>query len=152
MPAHDTPTSTVLYRERLWPSAWLWFLVLLISAMTILVAYPISPVAAAVVFFVVLALLAAWLVSLSTTVAVTADRFVVGRASIERRFLGEAVALEGDDATHAKGPGLDARAYLHLRLWLKDVVRVQIDDPDDPTPAWLISTRHPRELAAALTR
>jgi hypothetical protein len=29
---------------------------------------------------------------------------------------------------------------------------VTIDDPRDPTPYWLISSRHPRRLAAALTR
>jgi hypothetical protein len=30
-------------------------------------------------------------------------------------------------------------------------VKVLLDDPDDPTPYWLISSRHPRQLAAAVT-
>ncbi len=47
---------------------------------------------------------------------------------------------------------LDARAWLLLRGWIPGVVRVRLDDPDDPTPYWLVSSRHPRRLAAALTK
>ena len=44
----------------------------------------------------------------------------------------------------------DARAYLLLRPYLKRAVRVEIADPADPTPYWLVATRHPETLAAAL--
>jgi hypothetical protein len=30
------------------------------------------------------------------------------------------------------------------------VVRVNLDDPNDPTPYWLVSTRQPNRLAEAL--
>jgi hypothetical protein len=50
----------------------------------------------------------------------------------------------------ARGPGLDARAFLCLRGWVQTGARVRIDDPQDPTPYWLLSTRHPDRLAAAL--
>ena len=46
------------------------------------------------------------------------------------------------------GRDADARAYLLLRPYLKRAVRVEITDPADPTPYWLVSTRHPDELAA----
>jgi hypothetical protein len=29
-------------------------------------------------------------------------------------------------------------------------VRVHVNDPDDPTPYWMISTRRPDELVAAI--
>jgi hypothetical protein len=45
---------------------------------------------------------------------------------------------------------LDGRAYLCLRGWISPVVRVELDDPDDPTPYWLVSTRRPAQLVAAL--
>ena len=44
----------------------------------------------------------------------------------------------------------DARAYLLLRPYLKRAVKVEITDRADPAPYWLISTRHPEELAQAL--
>ena len=49
------------------------------------------------------------------------------------------------------GVDADARAYLLLRPYLKRAVRVEITDPADPTPYWLVSTRHPDRLAAAVT-
>jgi hypothetical protein len=48
------------------------------------------------------------------------------------------------------GPAADARAYLLLRPYLKRAVKVQITDPADPTPYWLVSSRHPEALAGAL--
>jgi cation diffusion facilitator CzcD-associated flavoprotein CzcO len=36
------------------------------------------------------------------------------------------------------------------RSWLPLAVRVEVVDPDDDTPYWLVGTRQPRELAAAL--
>ena len=46
----------------------------------------------------------------------------------------------------------DARAYLLLRPYRKKAVKVSLSDPADPTPYWLVSTRRPDALAAALTR
>lgn len=73
-----------------------------------------------------------------------------GRARIEARHLGAADALDPDQARRAAGPEADARAFLLLRPYLKRAVRVAITDPADPAPYWLLSTRHPDELAKAL--
>lgn len=86
----------------------------------------------------------------SARIRVVGDRFHAGRAWIETRYLGAAVALDAEATRRAAGVQADARAYLLLRPYLRCSVRVQIRDPADPTPYWLISSRHPEELAAAL--
>ena len=48
------------------------------------------------------------------------------------------------------GRDADARAYLLIRPYLQAPVRVDVRDPADPTPYWLVSTRHPEQLAAAV--
>ena len=48
------------------------------------------------------------------------------------------------------GVEADARAYLATRPYLKAAVKVPVSDPDDPAPYWLVGTRHPDRLAAAL--
>ena len=58
--------------------------------------------------------------------------------------------LDADATRRLAGVEADARAYLLLRPYLKRAVRVEITDPADPAPYWLVSTRHPDELAAAL--
>jgi hypothetical protein len=60
-------------------------------------------------------------------------------------------ALDAEAARRAAGVEADARAYLLLRPYLTRAVRVQVVDPADPTPYWLVSTRRPRTLAAVLS-
>lgn len=71
----------------------------------------------------------------------------VHRASIEVKFVGQVRALDADATRQWSGPLADARALLLLRPYRSRSVRIEIDDP---TPYWLVSSRRPAELAAAL--
>lgn len=51
----------------------------------------------------------------------------------------------------AAGRDANARAYLLLRPYIATGVRITIDDPTDPAPYWLLSSRRATELAAALS-
>ena len=64
--------------------------------------------------------------------------------------LGAVAALDAEETRRVAGPEADARAYLLLRPYLKRAVRVEITDPADPAPYWLVSSRHPDELARAV--
>jgi len=75
-----------------------------------------------------------------------------GRARIPLAHVGDVVPLDADDTRRLAGREADARAYLLLRPYLRRAVRIGIDDPADPTPYWLVSTRRPERLAAALRR
>lgn len=110
-----------------------------------------APVVPWVVTGLLLALLALFLRSYGDARLVVADGwFRAGRARIEIEHLGPAEALDADATRHVSGPGADARAYLLLRPYLKQSVKVAITDPADPAPYWLLSSRHPQALAGAL--
>lgn len=94
----------------------------------------------------VLGLLVAW----TPRVEVSYGVLRAGRAHMPLRLLDGAEALGGEAARLARGPQLDARAYLCLRGWIPAVVRIHLADPQDPTPYWLVSTRRPEALVAAL--
>lgn len=74
-----------------------------------------------------------------------------GRARIDARHLGTARALDAEATRRTAGAEADARAFLLLRPYLKRAVLVELTDPRDPTPYWLINSRRPEALAAALT-
>jgi len=78
------------------------------------------------------------------------DGLRVGQAHIGPAHVGAAVSLDRAAYRTQLGTGADARAYLVTRPYLDHGVRVTIDDPADPAPYWLISSRHPDALAAAL--
>jgi hypothetical protein len=73
-----------------------------------------------------------------------------GRARISGEFLGDAESLDPEATRRVAGRDADARAYLLLRPYLKRAVRVSIRDARDPAPYWLVSTRDPERLAAAI--
>ena len=50
----------------------------------------------------------------------------------------------------ALGRQLDPAAYVLHRAWVGPMVLIVLDDPDDPTPYWLVSCRHPDRVLAAL--
>ena len=87
----------------------------------------------------------------SARVIVAGGELRAGRARIEARHLGAAVPLDPEATRRRAGVEADARAYLLMRPYLKRAVQVDIADPADPTPYWLLSTRHPDRLAAALS-
>jgi hypothetical protein len=73
-----------------------------------------------------------------------------GRARISGEFLAGAEPLDADATRRVAGREADARAYLLLRPYLKRAVRVTVQDRRDPTPYWLVSSRDPEHLAAAI--
>jgi energy-coupling factor transporter transmembrane protein EcfT len=83
-------------------------------------------------------------------ITVSGSRLVAGRAQIDARYLGAVESLSADEAWQVAGPKADARAYLLLRPYLRRAVRVEIVDDADPAPYWLLNTRYPDRLAAAI--
>ena len=51
---------------------------------------------------------------------------------------------------NALGRQLDPAAFLVTHTWIPTMVLLVLDDPDDPTPYWLVSTRHPEALLDSL--
>ncbi|HTL41845.1 MAG TPA: DUF3093 domain-containing protein [Pseudolysinimonas sp.] len=141
----------VAYRERLWPSPWVFLSTALVIPASLLVFLPISPPLGVVAAVILYAAILVVLLATTATIEVTASTFRAGRAHIERRLISAVHAYQGADATAERGVRLDARAWLLVRGWIPGVVRVELADPEDPTPYWVVSSRRPDELAAALS-
>jgi hypothetical protein len=153
-PVPDAPSAgtPAVFQERLWPNLWMWIIAAGISGAGILVFAPISLPAGYTAAGVLFTIMAVLLVLSTPTIVVTRDALTVGRATIERRFVGEVEAFRGKDATAQRGTRLNGLAYLCIRGWIDPVVRIGITDPSDRTPYWLASSRRPEELAAALSQ
>lgn len=87
----------------------------------------------------------------SASIEVRDGWLYAGRAKIQTQFLGTVESLSAEEAWQVAGPKADARAFLLLRPYARRAVKVQIIDPSDRTPYWLLASRHPDALAAALT-
>ncbi|WP_307806925.1 DUF3093 domain-containing protein [Naasia sp. SYSU D00057] len=138
------------YRERLWPAPWMYLATALLIPGALLVFVPVSLTAGIICAVILFGGAVLGLLLWSPVLEVRDGVFRVGSARIPLEHVGPAEGFRGPDATAARGVDLDARAWLCLRGWVDPVVRVPITDPRDPAPYWLVSTRRPEELVAAL--
>ncbi|WP_394276538.1 DUF3093 domain-containing protein [Luteococcus sp.] len=72
-----------------------------------------------------------------------------GGATVEWPWVASVEALDQAQTQQALGPGGNARAWMLTRPYVKQSVRVFLDDPADPHPYWLVSSRHPEAFVSA---
>nr|WP_225443160.1 DUF3093 domain-containing protein [Lolliginicoccus lacisalsi] len=73
-----------------------------------------------------------------------------GKARLPVSVIDRVAAIPPSAKQAAMGRQLDPSAYVVHRAWISALVLVVLDDPEDPTPYWLVSTRNPDALVAAL--
>ncbi|WP_170837411.1 DUF3093 domain-containing protein [Actinopolyspora xinjiangensis] len=144
--------GSVRYRERLHVSWWSWPLPLIAAALLaaeVHMGYP--GVRAWLPYVVLLPLSVALPLWLSRTrVVVTDEELRAGDARLPLRFVSDVEVIPRERKRRALGPELDPAAFLMHSPWAPTAARIWLDDPDDPTPYWVISTRHPERLAEVL--
>jgi len=140
------------YRERLWPAPWLFLATALVIPASFLVFLPISVPAGIATAIGLYAGCVILLFVAAPVIEVNNGELRAGRARLPLDVIATAEGFDGAEATLERGQRLDARAWLLIRGWVSPVAKVSLDDANDPTPYWLLSTRRPAELVAALTK
>jgi hypothetical protein len=74
----------------------------------------------------------------------------VGRAHLQRDFMGEITALDNQQLKRIRTRDADPAAFLAIRFWSPRAVQLFVNDTRDATPYWLISTSQPEKLLTAL--
>jgi hypothetical protein len=145
-------TAESRYRERLRvPVRWWALLLLFLGCLWLAVAVAASPLVLWVGTVLAGAIGAGLLLTYgSLRIDVRDDALRAGRARLEWAWCGPASALDPQQARRLLGVAADPRAFLLVRPYIRTAVRVEVDDPADPTPYWVLSTRHPERLAGCI--
>jgi hypothetical protein len=109
----------------------------------------IPPLVDAVFTAIVVGFLLAWG---AATIEVTDGTLRAGGATLPLSQARDVVVLDEKQAALLRGPRGDPAAHLLLRPYLKRAVYIALADPGSGVPYWLVATRHPAELAAAIER
>jgi Protein of unknown function (DUF3093) len=142
------------YRERLLVPVSYWLLavpvVVLLGAETwFIVGGFVPPAVIGVLAVIVATFLVHWS---AATIEVTGAVLRAGRDTLALSEAGKVIALDEKQAMALRGPRADPSAHLLLRPYLKRAVYIGLADPSDGVPYWLVATRHPDRLAAAIER
>lgn len=148
----------VTYRERLW-LAWWWWLLALALAGTVgwtvsVAADPATALVAGALTFAAAgtAVAAAGATEVRVEVEDRVPVFAAGPARLELSAVTRGAVLDRAATALVRGPGYDPLAYHVVRGSARGAIRLDLADPGDPTPYWCVSTRHPRELLAAVAQ
>jgi hypothetical protein len=155
-PSSSSPTSPTAaateYSERLGLPWWLWLAGLALGGLLATELWlGATGVRAWLPYVLLLPAVAAalwWLGRIR--VAVTDGELRVDDARLPVRFVADAVPLDAAGRREVLGVGADPLAFVVQRPWVAGAVQVVLDDPADPTPFWVVSSRRPVELAAAI--
>ncbi len=85
-------------------------------------------------------------------VEVAGGELRAGRARLPLAAAGQVSTLDRVQTRAIQGPRADPAAFRFGRPYLREAVYVEVTDPALGTPYWLVATRHPGELAAAIDR
>ena len=149
-------SQAVRYRERLWVPLWWWPLGFGLAA---LIATEVNmgvrslpnwlPFA---VLFGVAAGVLLWLGRSEVRVTTQDDTVELwaGQAHLPATVVSRSAEIPASAKSAALGRQLDPAAFVAHRAWVGPMLLVVLDDPDDPTPYWLVSSRHPERVLSAL--
>jgi hypothetical protein len=150
--------QTVRYSERLWVPLWWWLPGLALAALIALeVNMGVRTLPDWVPYAVLLPVAAGALLWLSKTEvrvisggAEGETELWVGTAHLPVSVIARSAEVPRSAKSAALGRQLDPAAYVVHRAWVGPMVLLVLDDPDDPTPYWLVSARHPDRVLSAL--
>ncbi|MCQ9181194.1 DUF3093 domain-containing protein [Streptomyces sp. IBSBF 2953] len=143
--------SAAPYEERLTaPRSW-WFVSFLVGVSMALILLPFGtlPLLGGLVGGTAAAAVVASSYG-SLRIRIVGDSLIAGEAKIPVAALGEAEILDAEEARAWRTHKADTRAFLLLRSYIPTALKVEVTDPDDPTPYLYLSTREPERLAQAL--
>jgi Protein of unknown function (DUF3093) len=151
--ADAEPTSAALeYRERL-RTPWWWYPVGLAVASTLAAEFHIAGydltdwIPWTVLPF--LAVTVTWFLGRSQ-LTISGGELRIRGAHVPLKFVGRAVRLDERSLRRLVGRDGDPSAFVSIRPWIGPGVQVVLDDVDDPTPYWVVSTRHPEQVVKLL--
>jgi hypothetical protein len=144
------PDASPLHRERLLPSIGVWVVGIAFGSVLGVILVPLSHALSLAVGIIGVVGVCVMLAMASPVIEVSDGTLRAGRARIPADLLGEPEPLDKDGWSVAMSVGFEPLAFHLTRGWVHTGVRVPVLDEADPTPAWVLSTRRPEDLALAL--
>jgi Protein of unknown function (DUF3093) len=86
------------------------------------------------------------------TIEVCDGELRAGSVTLPLALAGEVAPLDEAQTTAIRGPRADPSAFMLIRPYLKRAVYIQVTGEHQERPYWLLGTRRPAELAAAIER
>ncbi len=90
--------------------------------------------------------------SLTSRIRVDHNELRIDKAHIALKYLGKVTVLDSDAMRLLRTRDADPAAFLAIKFWAATGIKIEVTDPRDATPYWLITSKRGEKLAALLTK
>ncbi len=90
--------------------------------------------------------------AMRSTITFDGKELRIDRAHIESKYLGKVTILDSEAMRLLRTRNADPAAYLAIKFWTPIGIKIEVTDPRDPTPYWLITSKRGEEIAALLIK
>jgi len=90
--------------------------------------------------------------SLTSRILVDQNELRIDKAHIDLKYLGKVTVLDSDAMRLIRTRDADPAAFLAIKFWASKGIKIEVIDPRDTTPYWLITSKRGEKLAALLTK
>jgi Protein of unknown function (DUF3093) len=143
----------VIFKEVLRPPIWvLAFIYFLLLSLVIAIWAAFDGLATTYALFVATAAIVFIAFRMRSTISITNDELRIDSAHIEIKYLGSVEVLDAQSMRLLRTRDADPAAYLAIKFWIPIGVKIEVKDPRDPTPYWLVTSKRGEEIAALLSK
>ena len=85
-----------------------------------------------------------------STISINNGELSIDKAHIEVKYLGRVTVLDSPAMRLLRTRDADPAAFLAIKFWNPVGIKIEVNDPRDPTPYWLVTSKRGEEIAALL--
>ena len=90
--------------------------------------------------------------SLTSRISIDQRELRIDKAHIELKYLGKVTVLDSDAMRLLRTRDADPAAFLAIKFWASKGIKIEVSDPRDSTPYWVVTSKRGEKLAALLTK
>jgi len=143
----------VIFREVLRPPIWVLAFIYFLFLSVVLSVWAAFDNRATIITLTISTLALIWIAfAMQTVITFDGQTLRIDKANIESKYLGKVTLLDKTEMRLLRTRDADPAAYLAIKFWEPTGLRIDLNDPRDKTPYWLITSKRGEEIAALLNR
>lgn len=143
----------VIFTEVLRPPIWVLAFIYFMFLSLVIAIWAALDTTATIVAFAIATLAIPFIArSLTSRIRIDQNELRIDKAHIELKYLGKITVLDSSAMRLLRTRDADPAAFLAIKFWSSKGIKIEVNDPRDSTPYWLITSKRGEKLAASLTK
>jgi hypothetical protein len=142
----------VIFKEVLRPPIWVLAFIYFLFLSLVIALWAAFDNSVALIAFVVASIAIIYIAfAMRSTITFDGQELRIDRAHIEVEYLGKVTILDSPAMRILRTRNADPAAFLAIKFWAPTGIKIEVTDPRDQTPYWLITSKRSEEIAALLS-